>query len=296
MSTLELLTSHRISVPVTVVWSEPGAPRPADHLAVAAEPDYPGWVASLDLEARLGLLGRVVTHGLFDEPVRVIEERAGYASVILPRQPSSLDPGGYPGWVPLAHLVEDGARSAPGARVIGTYPSGVLETEAGELSLSYGTWLRPGTDPRQPAQVILPGGGEGHCDEPLDSPPPVGRLVTAEAERFLGLDYLWGGMSGYGIDCSGLAALVHLRLGIVIPRDAHDQAAAGTAVVAEDARPGDLVLFARPGEVPHHVGIVRGEGEMVHAPRTGQSVEIGRFDEGPWLDEVRLFRRYTAAA
>ncbi len=287
--------SHRIAVPVTVVWSEPRAPRPDDHLAVAPVPDYPAWVSSLDLPARRGLLGRVLTHGLFDEPVRVIDERAGYGAVVLPEQPSSLDAQGYPGWVPLSHLVAEAGRTGALAGAVASFPSGVLETAAGPVSLSYGTWLRTRGGRRAPDRILLPGGGEGRCEEPLDTPRQGGQLVVTEAERFLGLDYLWGGLSGYGVDCSGLVALVYRRLGIAVPRDAHDQASSGTALAAEEARPGDLVLFARPGEPVHHVGIVRGEGEMVHAPRTGCRVEIARFDEKPWLDEERLFRRYAGA-
>lgn len=298
MARQPLAATHRISVPVTVVWSGPDAPRQLDQLAVAPEPDYPTWVESLGLEGRLGLFGRVLTHGLFDEPVKVIEERGGYASVILPEQPSSLDPEGYPGWVPLAHLVEDAHlvqdRVTSGhRRAVATFPSGRLTTAAGGLTLSYGTRLRSRDGARQPDRVVLPGGGEGDCEAPLDSPLAQGAQVVAEAERFLGLDYLWGGLSGYGVDCSGLVTLVYRRLGVVVPRDAHDQAASGTAVAAEETRPGDLVLFARPGEQVHHVGIVRGNGEMVHAPRTGQSVGIARFDDG-FADEERLFRRYLS--
>ncbi len=288
------VASHRISVPVTVVWSEPEAPRPADHLAVAAAPDYRAWVSSLDLADRRGLLGRVLTHGLFDEPVTVIEERAGYGAVILTEQPSSLDPRGYPGWVPLSHLVEEEARSRARAGAVSSFPDGALETDAGTVSLSYGTWLRTRGDLGNPARIILPGGGEGRCADLQDTPPQGGDLVVTEAERFLGLDYLWGGLSGYGVDCSGLVSLVYRRLGIVVPRDAHDQATSGAALTAEEARPGDLVLFARPGEQVHHVGIVKGAGTMVHAPRTGCRVEVARFDEKPWLDEECIFRRYVA--
>src|SRR5438309_1924472 len=70
-----------------------------------------------------------------------------------------------------------------------------------------------------------------------------GEALVAFGRTYLGLDYLWGGLSGYGVDCSGFAHLVHRWHGIVIPRDAHDQAAAGTPVPLDELTAGTLVFF-----------------------------------------------------
>lgn len=93
-----------IGVPVATVWSSPDAPSPADLPVLGAGPDMAAWLRSLSHERRLGLVGRVVTQALWGDVVAVQEEVDGWARVIVPDQPSSLDPRGYPGWVPAAQL------------------------------------------------------------------------------------------------------------------------------------------------------------------------------------------------
>jgi hypothetical protein len=95
------------------------------------------------------------------------------------------------------------------------------------------------------------------------------------AQRFLGLRYLWGGTSDAGVDCSGLVHRSWRALGVVLPRDAHDQAATVDPVPLDDVRPGDLYFFARPGRSVYHVGFVSrpvqddGTRWMLHAPESG---------------------------
>ena len=47
--------------------------------------------------------------------------------------------------------------------------------------------------------------------------------IIADAARFTGVPYLWGGCSAFGIDCSGYAQLLHRLAGVIIPRDADQQ-------------------------------------------------------------------------
>ncbi|MCW2726123.1 MAG: Lytic transglycosylase, catalytic [Frankiales bacterium] len=100
-----------------------------------------------------------------------------------------------------------------------------------------------------------------------------GDAVVADAKRYLGVPYVWGGTDpASGLDCSGLVQRVFKDLGIDVPRVADDQARAGQPVASlADARPGDLVAFGSPVD---HIGIYAGNNTMVVAPKTGDVVKV----------------------
>jgi cell wall-associated NlpC family hydrolase len=102
---------------------------------------------------------------------------------------------------------------------------------------------------------------------------PSGSDVVADATRYLGVPYQWGGTDpSTGLDCSALVQRVYGDLGVSLPRVAADQARAGAPVASlADAQPGDLVTFGSPAE---HIGIYIGDGKMIDAPHTGAAVRV----------------------
>lgn len=101
---------------------------------------------------------------------------------------------------------------------------------------------------------------------------PVTQAV-ANALNEVGVPYVWGGSSpSTGFDCSGLVQWAYGQAGIKLPRVADQQAQVGTQVSSlAAAQPGDLVFYGNPA---YHVGIYLGNGYMVDAPDTGQTVQI----------------------
>jgi cell wall-associated NlpC family hydrolase len=108
-----------------------------------------------------------------------------------------------------------------------------------------------------------------------------GSDVVAEAKKYLGTPYVWGGTDPKrGLDCSGLIQLVYKNLGYDVPRVSYQQATAGTKVEGglANAQPGDILAFGSP---VHHVGIYIGDHKMIEAPRPGLDVRVSDVYETP---------------
>ena len=98
--------------------------------------------------------------------------------------------------------------------------------------------------------------------------------LTACANSFLGVPYLWGGTTPAGFDCSGLVQYCYREVfNIELPRTTYYQCEVGVEVPFEELLPGDLLFFADGGDV-HHVSMYLGDGYYVEAPHTGDVVKI----------------------
>lgn len=92
--------------------------------------------------------------------------------------------------------------------------------------------------------------------------------VCAQAKKYRGTEYRWGGKSGRGIDCSGLVSSAYMQCGVLIYRDAKIVEGWPMHEVAfEDKKPGDALFF------PGHVALYLGEGRYIHS--TGAAVSGG---------------------
>ena len=107
-----------------------------------------------------------------------------------------------------------------------------------------------------------------------------GDAVVAEARKYLGVPYVWGGTNPRtGLDCSGLVQTVYAKLGIDLPRVSYQQARVGQPVASlAQAQPGDILAFGSP---VHHVAIYIGDNKMIEAPRPGRSVQVSSVYETP---------------
>jgi cell wall-associated NlpC family hydrolase len=101
--------------------------------------------------------------------------------------------------------------------------------------------------------------------------PVLGERAARIALRAVGVPYRWGGASpSSGFDCSGLVRWAYGRLGVGLPHSSYALYGVGRRVARSRLRPGDLLFFSGIG----HVGLYVGLGRMVHAPRSGRSVEV----------------------
>ena len=100
--------------------------------------------------------------------------------------------------------------------------------------------------------------------------------LVKTAKRFIGIPYRWGGTTAEnGFDCSGLTMVTYRLNGLNLPRVSRSQYRAGRWVAKSKLRPGDLVFFAtKGGKRVTHVGMYAGNGEFIHAPRTGKKVRM----------------------
>jgi cell wall-associated NlpC family hydrolase len=113
----------------------------------------------------------------------------------------------------------------------------------------------------------------GAADSSTGSGAVTGDQVVADARKYLGVPYVWGGTDPRkGLDCSGLVQRVYKDLGIDLPRVSQDQARVGTEVPSlAQAKPGDLVCFGTPAD---HIGIYIGGHKMIVAPKAGDVVKV----------------------
>jgi cell wall-associated NlpC family hydrolase len=111
-----------------------------------------------------------------------------------------------------------------------------------------------------------------------------------------GQPYLWGGTSIKSLDCSGLSQVCYLANGIILRRNASQQAKTGLHINASDWRscqPGDLLFFGNPktGSVTH-VAIYDSNGNYVHSSgrvkRNSIDPESSAYLTTPFLHAVRI--------
>jgi cell wall-associated NlpC family hydrolase len=237
------------------------------------------------LYADSSFLAEQISQLLNGWPVEVLFEEGRWRFVRLA--------DGYLGWAYGPYLVEIAA--PPAATHIVCAPVSVLRAapaaEAAPVNrilggtavaaAPHGAWAQIALagDPAAALRPALVGWVSTAELRPLAALPTdeAGRRaqIIADAARFTGVPYLWGGCSAFGIDCSGYAQLLHRLAGVIIPRDADQQFDAGQPV-AHPFRPGDLLFFgegAAEARKITHVAVSLGGWRIIHSSRSRNGVQ-----------------------
>jgi len=217
------------------------------------------------LRPRPDLSASIDTEVLFGETVRVLDRADGWAWV-------KSDFDGYVGYVAETALDAGGGTATHRVAVPRTfaYTGADLRTPAA-FAVSIGSRLTVigESETRGTHYLTLEGGQSvvaGHC---LDIGATAGNDYVGVAARFLETPYLWGGRSGFGLDCSALVQLSMMMVGRAAPRDSDMQAAGlGSPIDRADLRRGDLVFWKG------HVAIMEDDKTILHA--NGHTMSVAR--------------------
>lgn len=105
--------------------------------------------------------------------------------------------------------------------------------------------------------------------------------VSAALSR-QGMPYVWAAAGPNSFDCSGLTMWAYAQAGVSLPHSSGGQASAGSSVPLSALAPGDIVWM------PGHVGMYIGNGQVVHAPTTGDVVKVVSLGSMSWQKGVRV--------
>lgn len=117
-----------------------------------------------------------------------------------------------------------------------------------------------------------------------------GTEVVNYAYKFLGKPYVYGAAGPNAFDCSGLTQFIYNKFGVNISRTTYTQVNEGIKVNKNELRAGDLVFFNTEGSISH-VGIYIGNGEFIHAPRSGKPVMVSSLSDGYYSQRYATARR-----
>lgn len=189
-----------------------------------------------------------------------------------------VDYNGVKGWVLGEHLARTGAAVTAGPAAAPPAPS-PAPTAAPAPSVA------PSPSPARPSP----------SPSAAPAPPAAGRgpAVVAEALKYLGVPYLYGGATPAGWDCSGFVLYVYQHAaGIALPRSAAQQYRVGATVAANAVQAGDIVFFADTfGPGITHNGIALGDGRFIHARSEGYGTVISSLADPYWAQHYAGARR-----
>ena len=265
-----------------------------------SKPDYVVSRPVINLYFTASVDSEVVSQALYGAGVLSLEKKKGWVRIRTGDD--------YTGWVAAADITPLQDDYAPDGRAVRVVelsanlyrePSTIKHAPILNLPWEARLELIPGYVDKSGRwlQVKLVNGQTAYIEQgnvSADFTPLTVEQTIQLARRFLGITYTWGGVSSYGFDCSGFTQMLVRQRGIIMPRDAGEQASWSGAAPVErkDLQPGDLLFFGASLEKIIHTGMYIGNGEFIHdTSDTHPGVQISKLDDMPWTKLLVAARR-----
>ncbi len=215
-------------------------------------------LTAIPLRATPSDKAEMVTQMLFGETYQIEDSQSKWLLI-------KLDDDGYEGWMDSSQhesIASDHLAIIKNSKKLQmTGIIGAFKSENGFINLSFGS--RIVIEPK-----ILYSGFNDITDDNLQPVPDAfdAKKLVEYAKLFVNTPYLWGGKTAFGIDCSGFTQIIAKASGLMLPRDAYQQADYGTTIdFFQEAQPGDFAFFDNEEGRITHVGIVAENGTIIHA-------------------------------
>ena len=218
----------------------------------------------------------LVSQALMGTPVKVLEKENGWYRIQTPDQ--------YIGWVDgrgIARKTEaemalwKQSRRYVFNQTVGYVVAAPKKNALHVSDLVLGDLFEIVSETKRYLQIIIPDGRTGFVkkadclsyQEWTNRKPDV-QAILSVAKQLLGVPYLWGGTSCKAVDCSGMTKTAYYSQGIILARDASQQARYGEHPDFNNLpglEPGDLLFFGRSAKRITHVGLYLGNDQYINA-------------------------------
>lgn len=242
---------------------------------------------------------KVVSQAILSEQIAIKKQSQDWSYITTP--------DGYSGWIPSTTII---ARKTPypGPTAASARVSRLSAPIYEEKDIEYGPVktlafqtnieIIDSSDPRW-ITTIFPDGKVYYIQKGDVSPQEIPQTKTdlvSLSQTFIGLPYIWGGRSSFGYDCSGFVQMLYRQLGIILPRDSHQQIQDSRffEIPINEASPGDLIFFGKSAQQIMHVGMSLGNKQFIHATSRENKpwVRINSINDPEWSGHPSVYYPY----